>query len=151
MQAAAEPAQITKRATEMLAASGMGLAWAKVIVVGATGQAGMGGPPASPALRLMSGLLARGAFVAYYDPLVPRLRAPGGYDLRSAAAPDGAEFDLAVLRVLHPGVGYGWLEGCPRVLDTISGRVLGTTGSRAALPAGGPQNPHGGQRLPSFL
>jgi UDP-N-acetyl-D-glucosamine dehydrogenase len=132
MQAATgEPAQIVERAARLLAAGGLGLTWAKVIIVGAGHPAGAAGRPCSPALRLMAGLLARGAFVTYYDPLVPWLRAPGGYELRSAASPAGAEFDLAVIRALRPGADYRWLAGCPRVLDLTSGR--------APVPVAGPQ------------
>jgi UDP-N-acetyl-D-mannosaminuronate dehydrogenase len=116
-----EPARIAGRAAELLAATGMGLTWAKVIVVGASCRPGTSRLAGSLAPHIMAGLVARGAFVAYFDPLVPRLRAPGGYELRSATAPDGAEFDLAVIHLLHPGVGYGWLASCPRVLDTTGG------------------------------
>ena len=71
----------------------------------------------SPALPLMAGLRRRGAEVCYYDPLVPVVRLDGGQTVTSVPAPDGADYDLAIVHTLHPGVDYAWVGGCPRVLD----------------------------------
>jgi UDP-N-acetyl-D-glucosamine dehydrogenase len=114
---ARRPARVVDRAAEVLAASGMGLSWAKVVVVGASYKAGVADLRESPAVPIMSGLLERGACVTYYDPLVPHLHAPGGHQLDSVTTPDGAEFDLAIVHTLHPGHSYAWIADCPRVLD----------------------------------
>jgi UDP-N-acetyl-D-mannosaminuronate dehydrogenase len=37
--------------------------------------------------------------------------------LASEAAPDGADWDLAVAHTLHPRTDYSWAHSCPRVLD----------------------------------
>ncbi len=114
---ALRPGQVVDRAGEMLTAGGGALAGAKVVVVGAAYQAGMADVSQSPAIGIIAGLVARGAAVSYYDPLVPVLRLPSGQEIRTVRAPRGADFDLAVVHTLHPGVGYTWVAGCPRVLD----------------------------------
>jgi UDP-N-acetyl-D-glucosamine dehydrogenase len=37
--------------------------------------------------------------------------------LASEAAPDGADWDLAVAHTLPPRTDYSWANSCPRVLD----------------------------------
>ena len=111
------PDRVIERATEVLAADGLDLAGAKVMVVGASYKAGVRDVRESPALPLIAGLMRAGADVSYYDPLVPLIQLPGGRSMASAAAPSGADFDLAVMHTVHPDVAYSWVRDCPRVLD----------------------------------
>ncbi len=112
------PARVAERAGEVLAAAGRpGLAGAKVMVVGASYKAGVRDLRESPAIQLMASLLAGGADVAYYDPLIPLVTLPGGEMLASASDPQGGSYDLAVIHPLHPGVDYAWVTECSSVLD----------------------------------
>ena len=114
---ALRPERVVQRAAEVLAADGRRLAGARVIVIGASYKAGVRDLRESPALAIMAGLLREGASVGYYDPLLPVIELPGGQVLASEAAPDGAEWDLAVAHTLHPRTDYSWAHRCPRVLD----------------------------------
>jgi len=88
-----------------------------VVVVGATYKSGVRDLRESPALAVIAGLRRRGAEVSLYDPLVPEVPQPDGPPLRSIQAPQGADYDLAVIHTLHPGVDYAWVGDCPKVLD----------------------------------
>ena len=81
------PDRVVERAAEVLAADGLDLAGAKVMVVGASYKAGVRDVRESPALPLIAGLMRAGADVSYYDPLVPLIQLPGGRSMASAAAP----------------------------------------------------------------
>ena len=114
---ASRPARVVDRASEVLTAAGTGPAGAKVVVVGAAYRAGVADAAESPAIDIIAGLVARGATVSYYDPLVPVLRLPSGQEIRTLRSPRGEDFHLAVVHTLHPGVSYTWVAGCGQVLD----------------------------------
>jgi UDP-N-acetyl-D-glucosamine dehydrogenase len=114
---ALRPARVVDRASEVLTAAGTGPAGAKVVIVGAAYQAGVADVAESPAIDVIAGLVARGAAVSYYDPLVPVLRLPSGQEIRTLRSPRGEDFHLAVVHTLHPGVSYTWVAGCRQVLD----------------------------------
>ncbi|MGQ0717202.1 MAG: nucleotide sugar dehydrogenase [Pseudonocardiales bacterium] len=113
----ARPARVVERAAEVLAADGRSLAGARVIVIGVSYKAGVCDVRESPALPIIDGLAERGADVQYCDPLVPATRTPRGQRMCSVAAPNGADWDLAIIHVLHPAADNGWIEDCPRILD----------------------------------
>jgi UDP-N-acetyl-D-glucosamine dehydrogenase len=112
----ARPARVVERAAEVLATDGRTLAGAKVIVVGVSYKAGVSDVRESPALLIIDGLAWRGADVGYHDSLVPVVATPEG-PLRSVATPTGADWDLAIIHVVHPDADYTWVRDCPRVLD----------------------------------
>ena len=114
---AVRPERVVERAGEVLAAAGHALAGARVIVVGASYKAGVADLRESPAVPIIAGLAAKGAFVSHYDPLIPVLDVPGLPSLTSVSGPRGEDFDLAVVHVLHPGYDYSWVTDCPAVLD----------------------------------
>ncbi len=112
------PARVAERAGEVLTAAGRpGLPGAKVMVVGASYKAGVRDLRESPAIPLMASLLAGGAEVSYYDPLIPLVQVPGGPVLASVSDPQGENYDLSVIHTLHPGVDYEWVTHCPSILD----------------------------------
>ncbi len=111
------PSRVAERAQEVLAADGSGLAGARVLVVGVAYKAGVQDLRESSALPLIVDLLAEGAEVGYYDPLIPRIQLPDGREMRTENAPAGSGWDLAVIHTLHPDVDYSWAQDCPRVLD----------------------------------
>lgn len=112
----ARPARVVERAAEVLG-EGRSLAGAKVIVVGASYKAGVSDVRESPALLIIDGLAERGAAVGYHDPLVPAVQTPQGRALHNVAAPNGSDWELAIIHVAHPDTDYTWVRGCPRVLD----------------------------------
>ena len=111
------PERVVERADEELAETGQELNGSRVIVVGVSYKAGVQDLRESPALPIIAGLMHRGADVHYYDPLVPDVRLDDGWQMSSEAAPCGAEWDLAVIHTVHPGLDYSWAEDCPLVLD----------------------------------
>jgi nucleotide sugar dehydrogenase len=116
-QIAERPLRVVERAGEVLADTGLALAGARVLVVGASYKAGVRDTRESPALPIMAGLLRAGARVGYVDPLLPEVRLPDGAVLRTDPSPRGADWDLSVIHVLHPGHDYSWVRECPRILD----------------------------------
>jgi UDP-N-acetyl-D-glucosamine dehydrogenase len=111
------PERVTARAAEMLAADGRALAGSRVIVIGVSYKAGVRDLRESPALAIIAGLVRAGADVSYHDPLVPDLLLPGGQQMKTVAAPRGADWDLAIVHTHQPGADYSWAGDCPRVLD----------------------------------
>ena len=111
------PERVIERAGEVMAAEGRPLAGARVIVIGVSYKSGVRDLRESPALPIIEGLIREGAEVAYHDPLIPVLDLPGGPQLRSVAAPQGPDYDLAVVHTLHPGLDYTWAYDAPVVLD----------------------------------
>jgi len=111
------PDRVVQRAAEVLLADGLALDASRVIVVGASYKAGVRDLRESPALAIISRLAEVGADVAYYDPLIPALRLPDGRIMKNVAAPQGRDWDLAIVHTHHPGADYSWVGDCPRVLD----------------------------------
>jgi nucleotide sugar dehydrogenase len=114
---AQRPQRVVRRAAEVLSEAGVALADARIVVVGASYKPGVRDLRGSSALEIITGLLRRGARVAYHDPLVPELRLPTGEVLTSAPYPLAADWDLALIHTLHPGVDYAWAADCSLVLD----------------------------------
>jgi UDP-N-acetyl-D-glucosamine dehydrogenase len=118
----ARPGRVVERAAEVLAVDGRSLAGARVIVVGVSYKAGVSDVRESPALPIIDGLAERGAEIRYHDALVPIIQTPQGQLMRSVTAPSGADWDLAVIHVLHPRTNNNyadnnWIGDCPRILD----------------------------------
>jgi UDP-N-acetyl-D-glucosamine dehydrogenase len=111
------PDQVTARAAELLKADGRELAGSRVIVIGASYKAGVRDLRESPALAILAGLVRAGADVSYHDPLCPDLRLPGGQQMHTVAAPQGADWDLAIVHTHQPDEDYSWVRDCPLVLD----------------------------------
>jgi UDP-N-acetyl-D-mannosaminuronate dehydrogenase len=92
-----------------------------VLLVGAAYKPGVADRRGSPACRIAEHLAERGAWVAYYEPLI------AGAGPARDTDPDAAAYDLIVVAVTHPGHDYGFLAAAPHVLDatftTPGGRV----------------------------
>lgn len=114
---ARRPQRVVSRAAEVLSEGGVALAGAKVIVVGVSYKPGVQDLRGSSAVEIIGQLIRRGAEVGYHDPLVPDVRLPTGQVLTGEADPKGADWDLALIHTLHPGVDYAWATDCLRVLD----------------------------------
>ena len=111
------PAQVARRAVQVLAEAGADPAGARVLVVGASYKAGVRDLRESPALPIMAALAESGVDVHYHDPLLPEIQLLDGSTMRSEVDPDGGDWDLVVTHTVHPGHEYGWVRSCPRVLD----------------------------------
>lgn len=111
------PTRVVRRIGEVLAAAGVGICGARVLLVGASYKSGVRDVRESPAIPIMTELVAAGARVGYHDPLVPEVELADGTALRSEAQPDAGQWDLAVVHTVHPGLDHGWVRDCPRILD----------------------------------
>lgn len=121
---AARPHRVALRAHELLLRSGRSLRELRVLVVGAAYKPGLADCVNSPAIEIISRLLADGVQVDYHDPLVPMLHVDGeelvGVDpdpRRDASGFGPEDYELAIVVGLQPGHDYGWLGRCPQVLD----------------------------------
>lgn len=111
------PMQVVRRVGEVLAAAGAGIRGARVLLVGVSYKSGVRDVRESPAIPIMTELVAAGARVGYHDPLVPEVELADGTALRAEAQPDAGRWDLVVVHTVHPGVDYAWVRDCPRILD----------------------------------
>jgi UDP-N-acetyl-D-mannosaminuronate dehydrogenase len=113
---AAPVGDVVHRAVEALAARGMALADAKVLVVGVASRPGRADVRDSPALETIDRMRRAGTSVSFTDELVGRLRVTGGR-LSSVQPGDLSEWDLVVVHTRHPGADPAWLAGAPALLD----------------------------------
>jgi UDP-N-acetyl-D-glucosamine dehydrogenase len=113
---AARPARVVSQVAERLSADGLGVAGAKVLLVGVAYKPGVQDLREAPALSIWAGLAARGAQVSYFDPFAPRLRLDGA-ERHSEPALDPAPYDVVVVCTRHPEVDYGALGDARRLLD----------------------------------
>lgn len=111
------PMQVVRRVGEVLAAAGAGIGGARVLLLGVSYKSGVRDVRESPAIPIMTELVAAGARVGYHDPLVPEVELADGTALRGEAQPDAGRWDLVVVHTVHPGVDYAWVRDCPRILD----------------------------------
>lgn len=111
------PMQVVRRVGEVLAAAGAGIGGARVLLLGVSYKSGVRDVRESPAIPIMTELVAAGARVGYHDPLVPEVELADGTALRAEAQPDAGRWDLVVVHTVHPGVDYAWVRDCPRILD----------------------------------
>jgi nucleotide sugar dehydrogenase len=121
---AARPLRVAARAHELLLRSGQQLRDLRVLVVGGAYKPGVADCANTPAVEIISRLLADGVQVDFHDPLVGELLVDGepmyaiDPDPRRDASGFGPEdYDLTVLVAIQPGYDYGWLRRCPQVLD----------------------------------
>jgi nucleotide sugar dehydrogenase len=114
---AGRPREVVTRAVELLESRDVAVACSRVLVVGAAYKPGIQDIRESPALEILRELAAKGAVVAYHDPLVRSLSLEGGLALLSVAQPDPGDYDLAIVVTAHSGFDYSWLDEVEQVLD----------------------------------
>ena len=122
----AMPLHVVRRLGEALEErAGKKLNGARVLVVGAAYKKNVDDIRESPALRILSLLLERGARVDYYDPYVPEIQTAREHaelsGMRSIEwSPDNlAAYDAALICTDHGEVDYEALvRSCPLVVDT---------------------------------
>ncbi|WP_442808571.1 nucleotide sugar dehydrogenase [Streptomyces sp. NBC_01218] len=138
MRAIAErPGRMAGLITAKLAARGIPVAGARVLLVGVAYKRGVADVRESAALEIMGLLADWGATVAFTDPLVPRVHLRGT-TLTCVPDPWEHRWDLVVLHTLHPGTDLSGLGPEQTVLDISQDRRgPGTDGTyRAAGPSG---------------
>ncbi|MFJ8885450.1 nucleotide sugar dehydrogenase [Streptomyces sp. NPDC102402] len=129
MTAIAErPARVAGKARESLAARGVAIAGARVLILGVAYKPGVADLRESPALEIMDRLTAWGATVEYADPLVPSLDRHG-VPRHSVGAPGALGWDLVVVHTVHPGTDLDWLDDGPAVLDVTHRLPRAATGA----------------------
>ncbi|GLY74680.1 nucleotide sugar dehydrogenase [Actinoallomurus iriomotensis] len=113
---AGRPHRVVERVREVLSDAGLGLAGARVLVLGVTYKPDVEDVRESPALEIMTSLLAGGATVAYHDPHVPEVRV--GDRVLHSEDPAAAATDLVIVHTRHRAMDLGWLGEDRLVLDT---------------------------------
>ncbi|MEV0399988.1 nucleotide sugar dehydrogenase [Actinoallomurus sp. NPDC050550] len=113
---AGRPRRVIERVREVLSEAGIGLAGARILLLGVTYKPDVEDVRESPALEIIEGLLAAGSDVAYHDPFVPELRLPGG-SLLGSVDPPGDAPDLVVAHTTHRALDLSWLPADQLVLD----------------------------------
>jgi UDP-N-acetyl-D-glucosamine dehydrogenase len=142
-----------------LAARGGSLEGAHVLAIGVTYKPDIADVRESAAMRVMEEALARGARVAYHDPLMPTLTLAGAtVDSTPLGARALAGVDAVLLLTPHTSIDYGLvLRSAPLVIDTHSGlnprqapNVLNVwVPGQIVLTGSAPPEPNGLTRVPS--
>ncbi|MCX5399838.1 nucleotide sugar dehydrogenase [Streptomyces sp. NBC_00102] len=149
MRAIAErPGRMAGLITAKLAARGIPVAGARVLVVGIAYKKGVADIRESPALEIMGLLADWGAAVSFTDPMVPRadLR---GRTLTAVADPWDQRWDLVVLHTVHSGTDLSRLGPEHTVLDISQDRRgPGGAGTPRAAGAAGGAGTSGGAEAP---
>ncbi|MGH2692152.1 MAG: nucleotide sugar dehydrogenase [Actinomycetota bacterium] len=111
------PSYVSARIGELLNESGKAVKGARVLILGVSYKPDVGDIRESPALRVMSSLIARGAKVMYHDPYVPDLNLNGKFMARSRL--DQRSLDLAdCVAILTPHSAYdlAWIADHAKVV-----------------------------------
>jgi UDP-N-acetyl-D-glucosamine dehydrogenase len=117
------PRHCAAKVQRALNRAGLAVKGARVAVLGVSYKPGVGDIRESPALKIISLLLAEGADVGYHDPHVPSL---AQFDLKSAAW-EGLvqEADVVVIVTAHPGLDYAAIAERARLLVDLRGVTRG--------------------------
>jgi UDP-N-acetyl-D-glucosamine dehydrogenase len=114
---AARPHRVVDRIRETLSDAGKGLRGARVLVVGVAYKPDVEDLRESPALEIMSGLIAQGASVGYSDPFFPTVALPDGTTLIGVDDPASFGAEIVLVHTAHKSADHSWLVDHPLVLD----------------------------------
>jgi UDP-N-acetyl-D-glucosamine dehydrogenase len=134
---AARPARVVSEAMERLSADGLGVAGARVLLVGVAYKPGVEDVREAPALDIWRGLAARGAEVRYFDPFVQRVLL-NGVEHQTERVLDPRRHDLVVVCTRHPEVDYRALSNVHRLLDYTYQYQAAHDAPAPTIPVGGP-------------
>jgi len=134
---AARPARVVSEAMERLSADGLGVAGARVLLVGVAYKPGVEDVREAPALDIWRGLAARGAGVRYFDPFVQRVLLDG-VEHQTERVLDPERHDLVVVCTRHPEVDYRALSNVHRLLDYTYQYQAAHDAPAPTIPVGGP-------------
>ncbi len=114
---AGRPGRVVERVREELSAGGLGMAGARILVLGVAYKPDVEDLRESPALEILAGLIAAGAVVAYQDRHIATVALSGGVVLEAVTDPAQFAADLVLVHTVHSGTDLQWLREQPRVLD----------------------------------
>lgn len=115
---AGRPHQVVGKARTILSERNHGLTGARILVLGVAYKPDVEDLRESPALEIISELVADGAEVAYHDQWCPTAPDGQGGHLESLADPRLWEADLVIMHTKHSAMDIAWLADAPAVLDT---------------------------------
>lgn len=115
---AVRPRRVVERAIHALSEHDMYVHTARILVVGVAYKPDVADLRQSPAIEVITGLLAEGAEVFYHDPRFETLTLPDGRTLRGVRDPREVGADLTILHTVHSDVDLTWLVDEQIVLDT---------------------------------
>lgn len=111
------PRHVIELTSEALA--NKGLARARVLVVGAAYKPNVADFRESPSLRIVELLQQRNADVAYYDPLIPKIRLRDGNEMTSLSLEELEGFDATILVTVHDSMKLARVcQSAPKIVDT---------------------------------
>lgn len=114
---AARPTRVISRIRDLLANSGVGLAGARVVVVGIAYKANVADLRESPALEILQGLYESGTIIHYVDPHFPTVTLPNGVVVSGLTDPVSSRADLILLHTRHADADLSWVRPHQLVLD----------------------------------
>jgi UDP-N-acetyl-D-glucosamine dehydrogenase len=115
---AVRPRRVVESAIHALSERDMYMRAAKVLVVGVAYKPDVADLRQSPALEILTSLIAEGASVHYHDPRFETLTLPNGHVLVGVKEPRLLGADLTILHTAHSDVDLQWLADERLVLDT---------------------------------
>lgn len=115
---AVRPRRIVESAIHALSERDMYMHGAKVLVVGVAYKPDVADLRQSPALEILTSLIAEGASVHYHDPRFETLTLPTGHVLENVKDPRVLGAQLTILHTAHSDVDLEWLVDERLVLDT---------------------------------
>jgi UDP-N-acetyl-D-glucosamine dehydrogenase len=115
---ASRPGRVAGQAAALLAARGIPLAGARILVVGVSYKPDVADLRESPALEIMSTLAHGGAEVGFVDERFDSVRLDSGEIVAATALPGLAPVDLVLIHTRHTDADLDWITQNQLVLDT---------------------------------
>lgn len=115
---ASRPGRVVDQAAALLAARGVALGRARVLMVGVSYKPDVADLRESPALEIMSTLRRAGAQVGFFDDRFSSVRLESGEVLQATEHPELATADLVIIHTKHTDADLGWIGSDQLVLDT---------------------------------
>jgi len=117
------PHYVVHRTMEALNTQRKSMNGARLLIVGAAYKKDVDDVRESPALRVISLLRDRGAFVEYHDPYVPRLEKGATFEYEMRSVPLSSErvskYDAVLILTDHTSIDYGMIvANAMQVVDT---------------------------------
>lgn len=116
-QIAARPGRVVERVRKVLSDRGLGMAGARVLVMGVAYKPGVADLRESPALEILEQLQHEGAQVGFVDPYIDSARLPDGTELKAVPDPRAFQPTLVLVHTAHPGLDVSWMAPEQLVLD----------------------------------
>ncbi|PJJ62336.1 nucleotide sugar dehydrogenase [Compostimonas suwonensis] len=116
-QIAGRPTHVVDRVQTVLSERGIGIAGARILVVGVSYKADVEDLRESPALEILASLTARGAAVGYLDPHFASVTLATGQIVDGLIDPVSFSPDLVLVHTRHTAEDLSWLEPGQLIVD----------------------------------